>query len=121
MSGGVLLRRSLRYISFDQAAALASIAGSGIVDRMSRTAWTDFSAADDPSADGPNNNTKVDRFGGSISLALRGEHTETSLNLYGTYASGHTLIPSNLDFTTLKKTSEKQTGFFAVVASLFQF
>jgi hypothetical protein len=84
-------------------------------------AWTDLSAVDDPTPTGPENNTRVDRFGGSLSLALRGEHTETSLNLNATYASGDTIVPDNFDFTVLKKTGETQVGVYAIVASSFQF
>lgn len=84
-------------------------------------AWTDFSAAEAPTPDGPGNNTHVDRFGGSLSLAIRGEHTETSLNLNAVYGSGETLIPDNLDFTVLRKSSDTQMGLYAIVASSFQF
>jgi long-chain fatty acid transport protein len=84
-------------------------------------AWTDLSAADDPTPTGPNNNTQVDRIGASMSLAVRAEHTETSLNLNVAYAWGSSIIPDNFDFTTLKKTSEMQLGVYAIVASSFQF
>ncbi len=84
-------------------------------------AWTDLSAVDDPTPSGPQNNTQIDRLGGSMSLALRGEHTETSLNLNVAYAWGSTIIPDNFDFVTLKKTSETQLGVYAIVASSFQF
>lgn len=55
-----------------------------------------------------------------MAIGLRGEHTETDLNLNVAYAWGENIVPDNLDFTAPKKTTETQLGVFAVVASSFQ-
>jgi hypothetical protein len=83
--------------------------------------WTDFSAADAPTPDGPDNTTTLDRIGASMSLGLRGEHTESSLNLNAAYAFGHSLVPNELDFSRLETTDEYQLGLYTVLATSFQF
>jgi hypothetical protein len=73
------------------------------------------------SQNGPNNATRLDRLGASLSLGLKGEHTESNINLNMTYAFGTTIIPDNFDFTTLKQADQHEIGLYVVFASSFQF
>lgn len=83
--------------------------------------WTDLSASPEPSQGGPDNATRMDRIGGSLSIGLRSEHTESNINLNMAYAFGKTLIPDNFDFTVLKAADQHELGLYVVFASSFQF
>ena len=83
--------------------------------------WTDFSAAVDPTEEGPDNTSQLDRYGFSLGTGLRSEHTESSVNLNVAKATGHELIPVDLDFSQLTVAEEEQLGIYLVFATSFQF
>jgi len=85
--------------------------------------WTDFSAAPEPTGadDEPQNDSRMHRFGGSLGVGLRGEHTESNISLQVSYASGTGLIPNDLDFTELRPTDQHELGAYLVFATSFQF
>ncbi len=83
--------------------------------------WTDFSAAERPSAEGPDNTSQINRYGLSLGAGIQSEHTESSVNLNLTAASGRDLIPVDLDFTQLTLANEEQLGIYLVFATSFRF
>jgi hypothetical protein len=83
--------------------------------------WTDFSAAERPATDGPDNTSQLDRYGFSLGAGVQSEHTESSVNLNLTTAYGRDLIPVDLDFTNLTVADQDQLGIYLVFATSFRF
>jgi hypothetical protein len=92
-------------------------------------AFTDLSAAPDPVAhapgtDDPNasNTEHVDRYGGTLSLGYRTDHTATDIGAIVSYGVGHTDAPNleTLDFNG-EPTRETQLYMYVFITSSYAF
>lgn len=91
--------------------------------------FTDFAASPDPVAHAagmpdPNssNSSHVDRYGATLSLGYRTEHTATDVGAIASYGIGHTDAPDldTLDFNA-EPTSETQLYMYVFITSSYAF
>jgi hypothetical protein len=90
--------------------------------------FTDFSASPAPVAystggadPNPSNTSHVNRFGGTVSVGVRTDHSSTDFGLCVSGGSGTDLVPNNLDFTNLKPTTATQLMVYAFLGTSYQF
>jgi long-chain fatty acid transport protein len=91
--------------------------------------FTDFSAANSPvaysSAAGPDpnasNTSHVDRFGGTLSIGYRTDHTSTDLGVSISGGTGTDLVPDNLDFSQYKASSSSQLFVYVFLGTSYEF
>ncbi len=92
--------------------------------------FTDFAASPNPQAFlqtpgavNPNtdNTSHLDRYGGTLSIGYRTEHTATDLGLILSYATGQDLQANNFDFSNLVPTRSTQTLLYVFLASSYRF
>ncbi len=85
--------------------------------------FTDLAASPATSAGSDVQDTAhVNRFGGSLSIGYRTEHTATDLGVNLSGGSGQDVVPGdNLDFTNLKVSRSSQLLFYVFLATAYQF
>jgi hypothetical protein len=91
-------------------------------------AFTDLAASAEPQPQppgvpdpDPTNTDHIDRFGGSLSVGYRTEHTATDVGAIVSYGAGHDLAPNKLDFTDLVVTRSTQRYTYVFIASSYEF
>lgn len=91
-------------------------------------AFTDLSASNEtqphpPGTPDPNatNTDHINRFGGSLSVGYRTEHTATDVGAMVSYGAGHDVAPRNLDFTDIVATRATQRYTYIFIASSYEF
>lgn len=91
-------------------------------------AFTDLAASAEPQAvppgapdPNPTNTDHIDRFGGSLSVGYRTEHTATDFGAIVSYGAGHDVAPNNLDFNDLVVTRSTQRYTYVFIASSYEF
>lgn len=90
--------------------------------------FTDLAASNEPqgystAAGDPNayNTSHIDRFGGSISLGFKTEHTSTDVGLNVSAGSGTDLVPNNLDFSQFKSTTATHLLVYLFLGTSYEF
>jgi long-chain fatty acid transport protein len=88
-------------------------------DLAASNAPTAYSTAgNDPNAD---NTSHIDRFGGSISIGFKTEHTATDIGLSVSAGSGSDLVPNNLDFSQYKPTTATHLLVYLFLGTSYEF
>jgi long-chain fatty acid transport protein len=84
--------------------------------------FTDFAASPDSSAASDAENTNhINRFGGTASIGLRTEHTNTDFGVNVSAGSGNDTVPNNLDFTQLKVSGASQLLLYVFLGTSYEF
>jgi hypothetical protein len=90
--------------------------------------FTDFAASNVPVAKPPgqpdpnaDNTAHLDRYGGTISIGYRTEHTATDLGVIVSYGAGTDLQARNFDFDDLIPTRTTQTLLYGFLSSAYRF
>ncbi len=91
-------------------------------------AFTDFAASPMPVAKppgqtdpNPSNTSHVDRYGGTVSLGYRTEHTATDVGVIVSYGAGSDLQAHNFNYDDLIVTRSTQTLLYAFLSSAYRF
>jgi long-chain fatty acid transport protein len=91
-------------------------------------AFTDLAASAEPQPNPPGtpdpnatNTDHINRFGGTLSVGYRTEHTATDVGAIVSYGAGHDVVPSNLDFTDIIVTRSTQRYTYVFIASSYEF
>jgi long-chain fatty acid transport protein len=90
--------------------------------------FTDFSQAPIPQGHGvdqsnpdTDNTDHINRFGGTLSIGFRTEHTATDVGAQLSGGSGTDLVPVNLDFRATKPATSTQFLAYIFLASSYEF
>jgi hypothetical protein len=84
--------------------------------------YTDFAASPDTDVNGDTQNTNhVNRYGGTVSIGMRSEHSSTDVGFNVSGGSGTDLVPNNLDFSQLKVTDASQVLLYIFLGTSYQF
>jgi hypothetical protein len=91
-------------------------------------AFTDLAGSSEPLPGPPGtpdpnatNSDHINRFGGSLSVGYRTEHTATDVGAIMSYGAGHDIAPNNLDFTDIIVTRATQRYTYLFIASSYEF
>jgi long-chain fatty acid transport protein len=88
--------------------------------------FTDFAATQTPTS-GPSTNVNaantshIHRFGGSLSVGYRTEHTSTDVGATVSGGVGSDLVPDNLDVTKAKATTSSQLLVYLFIGTSYSF
>ena len=90
--------------------------------------FTDLAASNAPVAystatGDPNayNTSHIDRFGGTLSIGFRTDHTATDVGLNVSAGSGTDVVPNNLDFTQYKPTTSTHFLVYLFLGTSYEF
>jgi long-chain fatty acid transport protein len=90
--------------------------------------FTDFAASPTPRGYGPTednpnpeNSDHVNRFGGSLSIGYKTEHTQTDLGFVTSYGLGQAIVTHNLDFSDFRVSDMTHTLLYFVLAAAYEF
>ncbi len=90
--------------------------------------FTDLAASNAPvaystAAGDPNayNTNHIDRFGGTLSIGFRTDHTSTDVGLNVSAGSGTDLVPNNLDFSQYKPTTATSFLVYVFLGTSYEF
>lgn len=72
-------------------------------------------------ADDSNFRSYINRFGGSLSVGDRTEHTATDVGAIVSHGAGHDIAPNNLDFSDFVVTRSTQRYTYVFIASSYEF
>jgi long-chain fatty acid transport protein len=121
-----LSRRVIRDAVVDGSIGLEYVADDRFPLRIGF--FTDFAQAHEPQPSppggpdpNPNNVTHIDRYGGTLSIGYKTEHTATDLGVMISGGRGRDLIPNNLNFQDLKPTDTTQLLTYVFLASSYEF
>jgi long-chain fatty acid transport protein len=113
-------RRVKRNMVVNGAAGLEYVMGDRFPVRAG--IFTDFAASEAPTPSSTwDNNSHLDRYGGTASIGYRTDHTSTDLGLNVSYASGQSLRPNDLSFQEMVVTGSTETLFYLFLATSYQF
>lgn len=77
-----------------------------------------YSAGADPNA---SNTSHINRFGGTLSIGFRTDHTATDVGLNVSAGSGTDLVPNNLDFSQFKPTTATNFLVYLFLGTSYEF
>jgi long-chain fatty acid transport protein len=119
-AGQGLDRHITRNTVLDAALGMEYVLGSSFPFRAGF--YTDFAASPDTDVNGDTQNTNhVNRYGGTVSIGMRSEHSSTDVGVNVSGGSGTDVVPNNLDFTQLKVTDASQLSLYLFLGTSYQF
>ncbi len=90
--------------------------------------FTDFAASPDPKSHAvgtpdpnPENTNHINRYGATLSLGYRTDHTATDIGAIVSWGSGHDEAPVNLDFSNMQPTAASVFDTYVFIASSYEF
>jgi hypothetical protein len=119
-------RRTVRNAVIDGALGAELVIAGAIPIRAG--VFTDFSASNEPQATVPgqpdpnaSNTDHINRYGSTLSIGYRTEHTSTDAGMIVSSGSGHDLVPKNLDFSMLVPSTSSQLYTYVFISSSYEF